>query len=778
MSDGATHPEIVQAWIGYEPITQGVSLRCAVSDQVEAEAMVTFPLPTVVRLQVGWQQLRERESDMLVLPGAQPTAVELLAGRDELVLQTCRLRVHVNRQPWQLWVETTGGEVVFAEHIADRSPADGWLAAPLGWERQAKGRLLTRETFQLAPDEGFFGLGEQCASLNHRGRTVRCAVDPRHQATKAIPFVWSTRGYGLFIHSDGEAVFELGSRSPASCTVTLDDEQLDYFLIYGPVPGDILRRYAELTGYAPVPPHWAFGFCLSEPEPSEQRAIEEACATMRARHIPCDGMHIGRPWLGGRDGGCSLAWDREAFPEPAELVAELRAIGFRVGLTIGPYIPRGTSLHGEGLRKGFFVHDRRGRILLRGSGETAQALVDLTLPAARAWWQDHLRPVLAMGVSALLIDDVVEAPDGGVYQDRTPGHLMRNRYSILCQEAVAEVVREQCGQEGLVYARAAWPGSQRTAVHWSGASAGGPAQMMAELRGGLSLGLSGVPFWAHDMGTANAQKDPALYIRSCQLGFLSSFARLHGSLMRDLAAWERDTGSIVREYAQLRHRLSPYIYSSAVAGAQSGLPLVRPLVLAYPDDRNTWVLDRQYLLGEHLLVAPAWEAEMLLEVYLPLGIWVDYWHETVQRGPRWLRYHAPLERLPLLVKAGAIIPTRPLSHYLDEQERPSLTLNVYPQDDGAFVLHDREGAAYELRLQVANDRMELRVPPLECHWDVVLHAVPAPAKVTVGGRSVPCQWKQGRAFIHPGRGAPVVYQAESALATYPGYGVTPVQGRP
>ena len=755
MRDSPTRLETVRAWVAYQQVPQGVQLRGVTAQRTEVELRVTLPLPSVVRLQMQQGLLQERASEMLVLRAEQSTPVGLVAHEEAVVVSSSLLEVHVNRDPWQVWVEDANGVEVFAEHVTDRTLAGEWQAPPLGWEERA-GRRWVRETFHLTPDEAIFGLGEQTGPLNHRGQIVRCAG-------QGLPFLWSTRGYGLFFHTYGDTVFELGSRSPASCTVTADDEQLDCFVIYGPSPAEILRHYATLTGQAPVPPRWAFGSWLMEGGRADRSAVEETCATMRARHIPCDVVCIEGTWSGGgREEGSALAWGPQAFAQAGELVAELRQIGFRVGLVAGPHVPAGTTFMAEALRRGLLVRDGHGEPLVRRWRGARQGLVDLTMASGRAWWRGCLRKVLTTGVSALLIAPA-EVPAEGDYHDGTPGRWLRSRYSLLCQEVAREAMREQWGRSGLVGVGGAWAGSQRAGVYWGSSTCASATHMMAQLRAGLSLGLSGVPFWMQEIGGSADAMDQVLYTRWCQLGFLSSFSLLRKELANGLGGWGRETESVFRQYAGLRHRLVPYLYSSAAASARSGLPLMRPLVLAYPEDRNTWSLDRQYLLGEHLLVAPVWEGETDHEVYLPPGLWLDYWTDVPRRGPGWVRYHAPLDRLPLLVRAGAIVPTQPLGHFVGERPFDLLTLNVYPQCSGRFTLYDDAGNGHEIVLQVADDRLELAVPPLEATTEVVLHGVPAPAATTLDGRSARCDWSEGRAHIALGEAGLLAYQARRPL---------------
>lgn len=765
VTNGPMNVQVVHKWSKYERLPGGLRLQCTTANGTNVVIIVTFPLPAVMRLQMAPGRIEERESEMLVLRGEQAVGLNVRSTEDGLVLRTADLQVHIGRDPWYLQVLNPDGNEVFAQHITDRASEGEWEALPFGWTEVEPGRLAMRETFCLLPDEGFFGLGGHGGPLNRRGQTIRCAVEPgcgasSRQASKAIPFVWSTRGYGLLVHSYGAVTFELGTCSAASCTVTVDDNQLDYFLIYGPTPAEILRRYGELTGFAAVPPPWAFGFWISGSGSTDQGAVEETCATMRARHIPCDVVHIENPWAGG----CSLDWDRDVFPSPEQLASELREIGFRISASVSPYIPAGTPFYREGLSRGFLVQGSDGQPLLRRRGRTGQeALVDLTLPTACAWWQTRMYETMVAGVSALVAVECADAPLEGIYHDGTPGRWIRGRYALLYQETVNKAAVQALGDNGLVFTTTTWAGTQRLAVPWSEATGCSPGHMMAQLREGLNLALSGVTLWAPGIGSSQEAAELSLFVRWCQLGFLSAIARLRSDASYEFLTLGSKAESVLREYARLRSSLAPYIYSSAVGSVRNGLPLMRPLVLAYPQDRNTWWLDQQYLLGEEILVAAAWDADAEIEVYLPAGVWIDYWSGARLQGPAWVHYRAALERLPLFVKAGAIIPTQAPVHFVEEREPEELILKVYPQENGRFVLYDARGKAHELALAVVGGKLELRLPAFKAQVTVLLHGVPAPIAVTVDGLPVACEWSAGKAAIRLERGRSLIYEAREAL---------------
>jgi alpha-D-xyloside xylohydrolase len=718
------HWQSIETWARYVRLPQGIDLRCMTAGRDEAGVRLTFPMPGVLRVQMQPDRLQDNESEMLV-PTATPTLVGLQIADDELVLATSLLVLHVRRQPWTLWIEDGAGRLVASQPLRGEAPA-------LSWATGAEGATSLRAALSLSPGEGLFGLGAQTGPLNRCGRLLRTGDG-------TIPFFWSSRGYGLLLHSYGPAEYDLGASNPGVATVTVSDRQLDFFLFYGPTPADILRRYVALTGVAALPPRWAFGICLAAGSGTELEGMEEAAVTMRARQIPCDGL---------------LLASHAEVARGAEWVRDLQQIGYRVGLNVSPTVHSGTPAFERGRRQGFWLRDASGELVCGPEeGEGEAALFDLTVPAARSWWQERLSAMLGGGASALWVET----------ECRSEEHLAR-RYAMLALQTARAAMEQHCGSDGLVLGRAVWAGSQRWAAAVSSEAPCDAAHMMAQLRAGLGLGLSGIPFWAPNLGACQLEKDPILYGRWCQLSALAGLTCL-AQIESGLLDTTRAAESLVREYATLRNRLAPYLYSVGAACAQSGLPLMRALVLAYPEDRTTWALDQEYLLGDDLLVAPAWEKEGEVDVYLPAGQWVDYWTHALHRGPGWLRYPATWERIPLFLRAGAIIPAQPPSYFVEERPLQRLIVEVCPQRDGQFTLYLPQGGSADLTMTVIGAGLELHAPLPGLEQEVVLHAVAAPVSVTVDGAPTSCDWQAGEARIDMGSGSTLVYQAQDALAS-------------
>ena len=706
-----------------------------------AEIAITFPDPAIVRLRMAPGTLGHPQDRLLLGDPGSGTHTTPSADTQGVTLATSALRLRVTRDPWTLSLRDTEDRRITSAASDNRNIHGHFEMPPLGWEKNADGSAARFfESLSLAPDERLYGFGERFVPLDQRGRRFESwTTDPlgvsSHQAYKPVPFGLSSRGYGLFVNSSARIEFDIGATSPLSAGFALEAGELDYFLIHGPRLTEVLRRYWRLTGAPPTPPRWSFGFWSSRFGYKDRKEVEDVARGYRARGIPCDVIHLDPQWMGGPKTWCHLTWDTAAFPDPAGMLAALRAQGFRVCLWENPYVPQGSGLYAEGAARGFFVRDAAGQPwLLPGWAEknTPTALVDFTHPGAVAWWREQHHRLLKMGVAAFKTDFGEWAPEEGRYHDGTSGAEVHNLYPLLYNKAVFEAMEAHSPGQGLVWSRSATAGSHRYPVHWGGDSRTSFGHMASSLRGGLNLMLSGFAYWSHDIGGFIQESNPALYARWAQFGLFCSHARAHGTTPREPWVFGPEAEAIFRKYAVLRYRLLPYIHSCAARAAATGRPLLRPLLLDYQDDPNTHTLDLQYLFGDAFLVAPVFAELDDVRVYLPQGRWHDYWTRQVHTGPGWITVHAPLDTLPLLVREGAIIPMGPAQQFVDEKPLDPLTLDIYPAGAGACAI-TAMAAPIETSYQLDKRSLTLDIRGYQGQVEVLLNGMPAPQEVRVNG---------------------------------------------
>jgi len=740
--------ERVVCWRDFKRISHGVQFHAETDASTPVEVALEFVSPEVVRLRMAPERLGPARDHLLVWDESGSPPFMLSEGPDQLHLATTSLRIEVDRDPWCVRLLDGVGDLICRE-VSERAPGD--LDEPhgesalvdVGFLRDSEtGRVHVHETFELTHSEDLYGLGEQFAHINHVGQRFELSAADAfgisgYATYKNVPFLWSTRGYGLFVNTTFRVTFDLATISLMAYGFTHEGPELDVFLIYGPEPAMILRRYCDLTGYAPVPPRWSFGLWMSRCGYRDRQEVEQVAERLRSRDVPCDVIHLDPWWMGEPDRWCGLQWDETRFPDPGGMIEGLRQRDLRLCLWENPYVAEEAPVFEEGRQRGYFVKDERGEpYMIRVWADLVPpvAVVDFTNPDAVAWWQSLHRPLLDQGVAVFKTDFGEAAPEDGVYHSGMSGREVHNLYPLLYNRAVFEVTEEVAGH-GLVWGRSGWAGSQRTPTCWGGDPIADFPYMVNQLRAALSIGLSGVPFYSHDIGGFAGRPDPELYVRWAQFGLFSSHSRCHGTTPREPWEFGEEAEAIFRRYAKLRYRLLPYIYSTAVQAAQTGLPVVRALVLKYSHDPNVRHLDSEYLFGDNFLVAPVLErgAERRM-VYLPVGDWVDYWSREVREGPSWFNYPAPLEILPLFVRRGAIVPMGPDTDHADRPIGEGLVLDIYPTYSGQFVLHDENAPPVEISYAADETSLQLNIGALSVPPVVILNDFPSVRRVTVNHR--------------------------------------------
>lgn len=518
------------------------------------------------------------------------------------------------------------------------------------------GRSTWFATFELDHDEELFGCGEDFGPLTKRGTTQRLWMEEAFTNTSParyhpVPFLWSTAGWGLIVHTTTAVRLEVASLDHSALSVVVDDApELDLVLLTGDSPAELLDVYSEVTGRPRRPPSWTFGSWQGRISYASQDEVLATARELRERRLPCDVIHIDTNWF-EHDWACDYRFAPSRFPDPAGMLRQLRADGFRVSLWQWPNALVGTETFTDGAREGWLVGGDDGGPYTQPGFVGPAGAIDWSHPGAREWIAERLRPLLEMGVAAIKSDFGEGAPLTGRYHgiDRREAH---NAYPLLYNDAIAAAMAAVLPEdEWVLWSRSGWAGSQRFPIHWSGDGMARWQDLACVLRSMLSIGLSGVPFYAHDIGGFSGVPEPALFVRWTQLGAMSSHLRFHGFPPREPWAFGEQAEDIVRRWLDLRYRLLPYLWRTADAAAATGLPMCRAMVLAAPDDPTCRRLDDQYLLGDHLLCAPMLDDRDERRVYLPDDGWLDWWDDSPMPAG-WHTVHAPLDRAPLFRRAG------------------------------------------------------------------------------------------------------------------------------
>ncbi len=553
-------------------------------------------------------------------------------------------------------------------------------ALPLGFVSRGSASAIERATisFKCAPNECFVGTGERFRKMDLSGQTFQLknqdgqGVNNR-RCYKNIPFYMSSRMYGCFYHTSDYCKLSLADHSTRSVQFLNDHATLDVFLIGGKTPEEILKGYRMLTGFPQMPPLWSFGIWMSRMTYFSADEVNEICDKLRKEHYPCDVIHLDTGWF-RTDWLCEWKFNPERFPDPKAFVQHLKQNGFKVSLWQLPYVAQGAEQLEEAKANHYIsqppVVDGSPVDESTGGASNFSALdyagtIDFTYDKAVDWYKNKLlKPLLEMGVMCIKTDFGENIHMDHQYHGMTPERL-NNIYSLLYQRAAFEVTKEVTGQ-GIVWARSAWAGCQRYPLHWGGDSASSWDGLAGSLKGGLHFGLSGFAFWSHDVpgfhsipDFMNSPLDESVYVRWTQFGVFSSHMRYHGTCKRE--PWHYpNIAPIVKRWWKLRYKLLPYIIEQSELACQSGYPMVRALLFHHPDDRQVWHIDDEYYFGSEFLVAPVMNSDNRRDIYLPEGLWVQFFTGQRLEGGRWYyNVEVPLDQMPVFVRPGSLIKMYP-----------------------------------------------------------------------------------------------------------------------
>jgi alpha-D-xyloside xylohydrolase len=639
---------------------------------------IEFISPRTVRIRTtsGFQTKPEPESLMLVGGKAAKGEPWKYTEVDGGYRYTSEFgSVTVFKKPWHVEFRDANGQLLTrTNHNDDNKESTYTPIMPFSFVRRAADYSRSMNAvFSLSPGEKIFGCGESFTGLDKRGQKVVLWTDDGNGVEnegmyKPIPFFMSSKGYGIFMHTSTPITCDFGKYFNGIYSLMIGDDQLDLFVFLGK-PKDILDEYTNVTGKAAMPPLWSFGFWMSRITYFSEEDGRAVAAKLRKYRIPSDVIHFDTGWF-ETDWRCDYEFSKSRFKDAPKMIADLKDQGFHICLWQLPYFVPKNSLFPEIIEKGLYVRDAKGNLPYE------DAVLDFSNPATVSWYQDKIAGLLKMGVGAIKVDFGEAAPTNGIYASGRTGFYEHNLYPLRYNKAVADITKKVTG-DTIIWARSAWAGSQRYPLHWGGDAENTDTGMEGELRGGLSLGLSGFSFWSHDIG-GFVQKCPEdLYRRWLPFGMLSSHSRAHGIPPKEPWEYNEAFTDAFRQVTEMRYRLMPYIYAQAKQCTQKGLPMVRALFVEFPDDPGCWQVEDQYMFGSDILVAPIMhEGTTGRNVYLPTGQWVDYQTgKTYAAG--WQSIEAGTIPVIMLVRDGAIIPHIKLAQSTTQMDWSNLDLVVF-----------------------------------------------------------------------------------------------------
>ncbi len=686
---------------------------------------LSAPMPDVIRVRIThFEGGIDRGPHFEIADRSVSPSISSQPGTNPDEITSGALTARIAKEGW-------GIDFIAEGRTITRSPARA-LALMYVDAEDRFGDPYIHDQLLLGVGENVYGLGERFTAFVKNGQVVdiwnRDGGTNSEQAYKNIPFYLTNRGYGVFVNDPGPVSFEVASERSSRVGFSVPGEVLEYFVIYGPSPKQILATYGALTGRPALPPPWSFGLWLSTSFTTEydEDTVTSFIQGMADRDIPLHVFHFDCFWMRAFH-WTDLVWDPAVFPDPPGMLSRLKARGLHICAWINPYIAQASRLFQEGIDGGYLVKRSPGPGVWQwDKWQPGMALVDFTNPNACRWFQERLSELLDMGVDALKTDFGERIPTDVTYHDGSDPVRMHNYYTHLYNRTVFEVVEKKRGKgQAVLFARSATVGGQQFPVHWGGDCWSDFEAMAESLRAGLSLGLSGFGFWSHDIGGFEGLPPAALYKRWVAFGLLSSHSRLHGSSSYRVPwLYDDEACDVLRFFTKLKCRLMPYIYGKAIEAHETGIPVMRAMLLEFPDDPACHTLDRQYMLGDALLVAPVLSSEGSVEYYVPAGRWTSLVDGREIEGPRWIKEDHGFLSLPLLVKPNTILPIGAVDDRPDYDFDDAVTLEIYALDDGQSAectIPDANGSgACRARASRSGPEITVEMEPAPATWFALL----------------------------------------------------------
>ena len=680
---------------------------------------ISSPMPDILRIQADHHMGRLERTPSFELKLDAPQKLQVEETKETITITSGSLSLVIAKNPWSMTYKS-GGKVLTESRGRDLALMK---TAYKGDFYEVDGDLedtYMREQLGIDVGELLYGTGERFTPFVKNGQSVEIYNEDggtsTEQAYKNIPFFLSNKGYGVLINHPERVSMEFGTENVTKTSFCVKGGSLDYFFFNGPTMKDVLTRYTDLSGKPALPAPWTFGLWLSTSFTTDydEATVMSFIDGMLERGIPLRTFHFDCFWMKAFHWS-DFIWDEKVFPDPAGMLARIKAKGLNICVWINPYIGQESVLFAEGRENGYFIKRTNGDVWQWDMWQPGMALVDFTNPEACKWYQDKLEALLDMGVDCFKTDFGERIPVNCVYHDGSDPDKMHNFYTYLYNKTVYDLLERKRGKgEAVLFARSATVGGQKFPVHWGGDCWSDYVSMEESLRGGLSLLMSGFGFWAHDIGGFEHTSTADVYKRWVAFGLLSSHSRLHGSQSYRVPwLYDEEAVDVVRTFTRLKASLMPYLYKTSVDTSRSGVPTMRSMVLEFTGDRNCWYLDKQYMLGDNLLVAPIFNDESVGSFYLPQGTWTDFFTGEEIMGGVWTEKTYDYLHLPLMVRENSIVALGACDDKPDYDYADGVELRVYALTDGqecATVVYDMQQKA-DLQVSITKNADTITIKP-------------------------------------------------------------------
>lgn len=681
------------------------------------------PMPDVIGVRIYHHKGKKLMGPEFELQKISDTSIDIKTEYDKAILTSGKLSVKISRgTSWK------------AEFFYNEKYLTGSIGKGTGYIITSDGLAYVREQLNLDIGECVYGLGERFTPFVKNGQSVDIWNEDggtsSEQAYKNIPFYITNKRYGVFVNHPERVSFEIGSEVVSKVQFSVSGEYLEYFIIGGESMKDVLKNYTTLTGKPNLPPAWSFGLWLSTSFTTnyDEKTVFSFVNGMTKRDIPVSVFHFDCFWMKEFQ-WCDFSWDQDVFPDPKGMLSRLKSTGLKICVWINPYIAQKSYLFDEGMEKGFLVKNQNGDVWQWDMWQAGMALVDFTNPGACVWYQQKLKTLLDSGVDCFKTDFGERIPTDVVYFDGSDPEKMHNYYTYLYNKTVFKLLKQERGEkDAVVFARSATAGGQQFPVHWGGDCTANYSSMAESLRGGLSLCLSGFAFWSHDIGGFEKTATADLYKRWVAFGLLSTHSRLHGSeSYRVPWLFDDESSQVLSHFTKLKCRLMPYIFGAACEASEKGIPVVRAMVLEFTNDPNCDYLDRQYMLGSSILVAPVFSEDKSVKYYVPGGIWTNLLSNEKIEGGKWHEEIHDYFSLPVLIRPNSLIPIGDNELKPDYDYAANVTFHLFELQDGqsarSVVYNNRGTADLELTVKRKGKTLFINSKGSNISWKLLLRDI-------------------------------------------------------
>ncbi len=623
---------------------------------------ITTPMPEVIRVKAYHYKGAVDNAPKFELALPENGTINATEDENEIHVYSGSTELVIGKKQWSMEYRRDGKKLASSGWRDLAYMKTDWKGD--AYVKSSDNDAYMRQQLSIGVGELLYGFGERFTAFVKNGQSIDIWNEDggtsTEQSYKNIPFYVSNKGYGVFVNHPEKVSFEVGTEAVTKAEFSVPGESLDYFFIGGSTMKNVISRYTDITGKPALPPAWTFGLWLSTSFTTnyDEETVMSFIDGMLDRGIPLKVFHFDCFWM--KDFHWSdFTWDERVFPDPKGMISRIKDKGLKVCVWINPYIAQESYMFDEGMANGYFLKRPDGSVWQWDMWQPGMAIVDFTNPDAKKWFQDKLAVLLDMGVDCFKTDFGERIPTDCVYVNGMDPVKMHNYYTYLYNQAVFELLEEKRGKgEAVLFARSATVGGQKFPVHWGGDCWSDYESMEESLRGGLSLQMSGFGFWSHDIGGFESTSTPDVYKRWCAFGLLSSHSRLHGSTSYRVPwAYDEEAVGVVRTFTRLKARLMPYLWKTAQTAHNEGIPSMRSMVLEFTDDKMCNYLDKQYMLGDSLMVAPIFNDNSIGEYYLPKleGDWTDFFSEEKKQGGQWYTETVDYFHIPLMVRPNTIL---------------------------------------------------------------------------------------------------------------------------